>query len=669
MSDSKKKAAAVKVVPPKNDCPAFRRRLVEEYHRSVVESGREPPAYHTFSDRYGGTCGVPFATRREATIKGASSSAWNFAVSVQWCIDRADALENEGKLTEANNYLQIALEQLQRGGNHPVGDTQSGAIVPEGMAEQNHSCVAGILSRLGKVAMRQSDYQKALNFFLLSSRLDPLTSATYALRASCQEHLGNYNDAYNEYKKYLFINEPSMAMLAHTGQCALKAGHYEGAEHHLRELLRFAKESNSTILSPSSKSPKFFDSPSFYESHAYYCLGLVRDRQAEESLSQASAESSPEKVHVCCSVADERMRQAREFYKLAASNVEYVNAFEEAAEGAIAAGDVPLALENLRNLQHLRSNCARYHFRAADVCAMMNDTQSELEELSKALDRRQTALERQQTLLRRASVYASKLENFNNAIVDLSLLLSMHGEHYCRAMAYLQRANAFYQRSERYPSNSHEDRAAALRDYEKFVEVSLSSPQGPSIPPESITEAMLILADGAFEERKFDVAANFFSRAVVRGWKPREPLPKSSKRRKRTTSSAVVSFAAATETDLLTKMTISIAHVVISKHPVNEEMFKVSYEAREKPVAPVAAEPKKAKTTDKKEAEKPLVAVPAVGYQMVESHFQGLRALEPTVFSSLQYEFMELWEPYRTDVERLREDLMLTRSGKKVKRR
>nr|CCC94463.1 unnamed protein product [Trypanosoma congolense IL3000] len=665
MDRSKNKAKDMIVVPPQKDCPATRRRLVEEYQRSVIKSGREPPAYHTFSDRYGGTRGVPFATRHDISPKD-QPSASRSVVSVQWCIDHADKLETEGRYAEAGNYLQVALEQLQCNGSHAFGAPKVRGVVPEGMTEQNHGSVASILSRLGKISMHQGDYGRALNFFMLSSRLDPLTSTAYVLRASCHERLGNYGEAYSEYKKYLLINESTMDVLAHTGQCALKAGYYEEAESYLRELLRLTKQSESSPIPPSSRYANV-ESPSFYMSHAYYCLGLLRERQASDT-SQRSV-SSPEGEGSHRTAVEECTRQAHEFYALAASNTRYVAAFEEAAESAIAAGNVPLALDNLHILQHLCTDCAKYHFRAADVCALVNDTQSELEELSEALDRRQTTSERQQTLLRRASVYASKLRNLNNAILDLSLVLSMQGENSCVAMAYLQRANAFCQRSEQKPSKFNEDKAAALSDYEKFVETALASSQDLSIPPESITEAMLILADGAFKEKKYSVAATFFSRAVARGWKPRELLPRSGAGRRSTLQSSVVSYASITETDLLTKMYISLAHNIIEKHPVGEDMFKVPYEAREKSTLIVVGEPKKAKAADKREVEKPTVPVPVVGYQMADARYQLLRSLEPTVFSALQYEFLELWEPYRTEVEKLREDLTLARSGKKVKRR
>nr|CCC52359.1 conserved hypothetical protein [Trypanosoma vivax Y486] len=661
-----RKKTSDKVPQALGDSPALRRRLVDDYHKSVMASGYEPPAYHTFSDRYGGTCGIPFAVRCEHAPASMSSPV----SSVQWCIERADAFEAEGQFVNAKRFLEMALEQLQRNDTAVIDASSSETNDAGKKVEDNHLRVAVILSRLGKLAMRQGDHKKALEFFMLSSRIDPLTSATYALRASCQEYLDNYALAYEEYKKYLSLNEPTMTVLAHTAQCALKAGLYEAAEQHLVELLSLTSNSSTAAVGSPVGINNFFQSPQFYESHAYYCLGLVRDGQSARAKARAAASCDGETASLTSMMDDQLSQQARSFYELAASNTEYVLAYEDAAETAIAMGEPQLAIENLHHLQHLRSDCSRYYSRTADVCAMMNNTMSEVEELSKALDQQQTVSERRQTLLRRAAVYATKLNNLDNAIVDLSLLLSMQEADHCTAVAYLQRANAFQRRSRERPSTFHEDRAAALRDYESFVEVALVLQHGLPIPSESITEAMLILADGAFEEKKYAHAARFFARAVARGWQPQELLPRGCKRFKNTgVPRSLPYFSANAVPDLLTKMYLSTAHVLIARHPVREEMFKVPYEQREKSTTLSATELKKTKISERKESEKPLVPVPAVGYQMVDEHYQSLRALEPTVFSALQYEFLELWEPYRRDVERLREDLMLTRSGKKVKRR
>ncbi|KEG08138.1 hypothetical protein DQ04_07921010 [Trypanosoma grayi] len=643
------------------------RRLVEDYHRSVAYSIGELPSHRTFSDRYGNLKGAPVATRRDGSPKGVTAAAAAAAAAsgtasdpLQWYFDRADTEEAAGKLRDAQKFLQAALEQLQRSESSPTGSTMNTMSSSEKKAEQDRVRAAAILIRLGKLSMRQNEHQEALDFFTLSSHIDPLATDTYALRGACHEYLENHAAAYKEYEKYLSLSPPTMAVLAHTSQCALKADRYEAAERHLHDLLLLTKGASASVsLSPSSHSNRF-DSPSFYEAHAYYCLGLVKDKQAA-AISETSVRFSK---------AEELMHEARTLYERAASNSAYVCAHEDAAESAMAVQDASLALENLRHLQHLRKSCAQYYSRAADVYAMINDTSSEVEELSKALDQRQSVLERRQTLLRRAAVYAIKLQNLDNAIVDLSLLLSLPGDDHCTAMAYLQRARAFQQRSYERSQSSREDVAAALRDYDDFVEAALRRPEELPAPPECITEAMLILANGAFEEKNYGRAAHFFARAVARGWQPKEPLPQARRQPKKASKASPCSlYMQQTEMNLLAKMYVAIAHTVIDHFPIVDEMFKVPYEQREKPFLPVVPESKKSKAAERKEAEKPLVAVPVVGYQVVEEQYQRLRALEPTVFSSLQYELLELWEPYRTEVERMREDLMLTRSGKKVKRR
>ncbi|ORC92539.1 uncharacterized protein TM35_000032920 [Trypanosoma theileri] len=672
------------------------RRLVEDYWRAVLDAGREPPAYRTFSDRYRGPNGAAYATRQEGRLREMTGTVSSSVDPVQWCMERADAEEMAGQFQEAQNYLQAALEHFRQGESRPTGNVSKSTIISEVKVEEDRIRTASILFRIGKLSMRKGDHREALGIFTLSSRIDPLTPATYALRGACYEYLEEYNKACEEYKKYLSLSEPTMAVLAHTGQSALKAGQYDVAEQYLNDLLRLTSVTNISLNSNPGNNSNYFESPSFYESHAYYSLGLVRDAQAVQ-ISANVPGSSINSLKI-----EELSQQAQNFFDLAAANSAYVIAYEDAVESAIAAQDAPLALENLRHLQRLHRNCPQYYSRAADVSAMINDTKLEVEELSKALDQRQSILSRRQTLLHRAAVYAWKLNNLDNAIVDLTLLLSLPGNDHFTAMAYLQRARAFQQRSCERPQSAREDVAAALSDYDKFVETALMHPEELPAPPESITEAMLILANGAFKAKDYSRAAHFFARAIARGWQPKEPLPQGLRRLKKkddtstttiittatttststtnATNAATVATSAVTslpssftnplaESNLLAKMYVAIAHTVIEKFPVSEDMFRVSYEQREKPSVSMVPESKKSKAAERKEAEKPIVAVPAVGYQVVEEQYQRLRALEPTVFSSLEYELLELWEPYRIEVERMREDLMLIRSGKKVKRR
>ncbi|RNF19364.1 uncharacterized protein Tco025E_04175 [Trypanosoma conorhini] len=638
------------------------RRLIEEYRRSVLASGGEPmlgASSRALLERVGGRKTTALSARREGAGKSVAPSPTT-SDPVQWCLDRAEAAEAAGQLADAEKYLQGALEQLHHTESIALGAAHCVSAHDDANLEQDRVRTAEVLRRFGKLTMRKSAYAEALALFNLSSRIDPLTPVTYALRGACHEHLGNDAEAYEEYKKYLSLSPPTMAVMAHTGQCALKAGQYEAAERHLHELLRMTKAATTGSLAPvASPIATLFDSPSFYEAHAYYCLGLVREKQSEQAASTSSVDSASHS-------AEALAQEARAYYDLAVANSAYIAALEDAAESAIAVGDASLTWENLRHLQRLRRDCAHYYLRAADVCAMTNDAAAEVEELSKALDQRQPVSTRRTTLLRRAAVYASKMHIFDKAIVDLSLLLSLPGDDHCTAMAYLQRAKAFEQRSCECPRTSKEDVGAALSDYDSFVATALMHPHKQTAPPESITEAMLILANGAFTENNYARAAHFFARAVARGWQPREDLPQPCRQPKAGTAASSISL---TGVDLLTKMYVAIAHTVVSRIAIAEDMFRVAYEQRERPAAHVVVDLKKSKAAERKEAEKPMVPVPAVGYQVVEDHYLWLRALEPTVFSSLQYELLELWEPYRTEVERLREELMLTRSGKKVKRR
>lgn len=699
------------------------RRLVEEYWRSVLVSKGEPPLYHTFSDRYGGTQGIPFAARTDCSavirVPGKRGPSER---DIGACIASGYAALGDGELKTAENFFQEGLTLLQnlRGGltveelvqchREPLKATEvsrrekkelQGFLIP----------LSNVLRGLGEVAILSREYEKAIHVLNLSCRAHSLQPETYLLRASCYERLGEPKMAYEEYEKYLKLNTPSLDVLAHCGKCAAEAGIMDAAESRIRELLNISEELEEEKLHDGCQKVEsylyLFQKVSLYIAHANFYLGYIRVKKAR-TLSSASGFRA-------------FFDDARPYFEKAVSNTDYVGFYERNVELAIEHKEFEVAKELLCHLQLMRPGFAEYYTRMADICRMTIDVPGEIKALSEALDRQQTFSEQRRTRLSRGCIFYETAE-YNSAILDFSIVISLpsdEGKDQLTPIAFLKRAEAYQQRQRlaKYPVEAREDQEAALSDYSQFLNAveALDSASLSSLPvgrveavcgdksneheeyrtvvrsssastektergervrrdfvcdPSSVTSAMLVLANGAFQRGNFIEAIKFFSSAIARGWEPVRPSAKSTRlttgvsRGVSPLSTHHISPLNVFEEYLFDQMFISLAHTVIEKNPIHDDMFKIAYETRD---WVVTQDVKKGKSSERKDQEKPIFAFPSLSYATVDSRYMALRALEPTMFSALEEQFLELWEPYHTEVERTREDVMSAR-GKRGKR-
>lgn len=698
------------------------RRLVEEYWRSVLVSKGEPPLYHTFSDRYGGTQGIPFAARTDCSaVIRVPGRRGPREKDIGNCIASGDTALQNGDLKSADFFFQEGLMLLQnlRGGvtveelvQCHIESTQAGE---ENIKEEAPFLVplSDVLRGLGEVAILSREYGKAIHVLNLSCRAHPLRPETYILRASCYERLGESRLAYEDYEKYLKLNTPSLDVLAHCGKCAAQAGIMDAAETRLRELLDISEKLEREKCHEQSQNVAscmyLFQKVSLYIAHANFYLGYIRVKEAR-TLSSASAVRA-------------LLDDSRPYFIRAVSNSDYVNFYERNVELAIEHQEFDVAKELLSHLQLMRSGYAGYYTRMADICRMTNDIPGEIRALSEALDRQQALSEQRKTRLSRGCIFY-ETKNYNNAIMDFSIAISLpHDEvkDHLTPIAYLKRAEAYQQRQllAKNSVEGREDQEAALGDYSRFLDAMevldaapLSAPPssrdgavrgerfteqedantllwsggtGGTVrgterrdpirrdffcAPSSVTNAMLVLANGAFQRGNSAEAIKFFSSAIARGWEPVRP---SAKRVRQTTdvpsgssskSSSHVAPLNVFEEFLFDQMFISLAHAVMERNPIHDDMFKIPYESRE---WVATQDVKKGKASERKDQEKPIFAFPSLAYATVDARYIALRALEPTMYSALEEQFLELWEPYHNEVERTREDVMSAR-GKRGKR-
>lgn len=752
------------------------RRLVEAYWQSVWQSKHEPPLYHTYSDRYGGTRGVPYASRRADGAGRAAADAAAEAANVPACLAKADEAFSEGRLTEARAQLEHVLTLLQNGAeSHGVLTVAALTQLrgPSAADQQRSLWLAEALRRLGTMELIWGRYAEARELLNGSIAADPLYLDAYLLRASCCEALRCFADAYEDYAKYMKMTEASMEVLAHSGKCAAEAGLTEVAREQLsrllylsEELLRSASAGDGGGGGARGASAPAFASTlpplasaswgagtltmtmngapltsvellrracNFYVAHAHFYLGYVADVRAQGSgvrVSNSAGDSSaingssgvrdakgipaakngPAAVAgvvaaglagalppVTRAEASQLRQEAAAHYRAVLRNIDYVQTYEASVATAMQAEDYALARHLLRYLQRMDPHRADYFLDTATACRAEGDVAGELRALSAALDRDQTPSQRRATLLARGGVYADVLHDWSRAIRDFTLLLSIQlsesaepqhraiGElDWSTPLALVRRALAYRQRQadgSRSELLRREDEEAALVDYAAFLralvalcrnagvsrqEYIMSADKVPLLcQTHEVIAALLVLANGAFRAHQHASTVEYFSRAIALGWNPASPntvLPPSER--------------------LADQLYLSLAHHVMTLYPLGEEMFRVPYEAREATtvaVSSAASAPGEARRSTKTngpgasrnsggEGERNGFAHPPLLYVVVDQHYQRLRALEPTFFAAIEDAFLDLWEPYHTEVERLREEALSSRAGRRGKR-
>lgn len=690
---------------------AASRQLLEEYWRSVWAAPHQPPLYHTFSDRYGGTKGVPYASRgggaagrgKSAVAAGGEAAMLN---DVRAALESADEAFYSGQIDLSRERLEGALTLLQNAGEEKgaltVADlTQMRSLdAPEG--GEHSSLLAEVLRCLGMLQLICGRANEALELFNLSISADPLHIDTYLLRASCCEALREYAMAVQDYEKYMKLTVPSMEVLAHCGKCAAEAGLHDTARALLEQLLSMAemqldtsagagsREGLANLIYPCSTPIKALAlaeegtthplqvACAFYAAHAHFYLGYVDEKvSTSEGLTKAEASLL--------------RKQAAQHYHLTSTNSDYVQQYEASVEQAIAATDTVVAMQLLKCLRKIDPDCAVYYVQMAHVCHQSGDVDGELRALSAALDRRQMIEARCSTLLARGMVYAEKKKDFSCAISDYALLLSEvrrigvaeePSVAWCTPVAYLRRAEVYCQRQRREDRSTlqrKEDEEAALRDYSSFLDALAAMPGSSSdlrgsndfCEPRHVRNALLVLASGSYRRQQYKAATLYIARAIASGWRPQTSATATAAVAAMGTSSSV-SLSEDVPEQPIVELYISLAHHVMEVYPIGEDMFKVPYEQRDAQNVSSPAESRRGNRAGDRgrgvENERHGFLSFPLMYCMVDDYFLKLRALEPTMFSSVEGAFLELWEPYRLEVERVKDDVTSVRAARRPKR-
>ncbi|CAD2216409.1 hypothetical protein AGDE_14540 [Angomonas deanei] len=549
-------------------------------------------------------------------------------MSVEECIKEATQLVQAGSLLEAKAFLEKALSTLENERNGLSGEGRK-MYNPE----ENNQKTARVFRELGKIDLLSGKCAEALKMFELSSEAEPLTPECYVLRGSCYEKLGLMGEAFREYEKYIKLCKPSLEVLIHCGKCAVEAGELDAAESYLTRVLDAVHASNGSSGGDMS----------IYESHANFYLGYICiQRSRKENVSGPQAQALVER--------------ADEYFTLPRSDAPYLASYEANTAEAIEGGHYEVALSLLNSLCYLRPDDAHNYLRLAHVYHLKGDSENEWKALSKALLRFQGNSARRATHLARGMVFAEKVGDLERAIKDFTLVIDMEPDEEmdrCTPIAYLQRGETFRRRASTGTAKA-DDHQAALSDFKMFVDSveqikkAENCDDSAICDPNCITDTIITLASGAFHQSLFCEAARYFSIAISRGWEPIAPHVALREEGRRTVHDEVY---------------LSLAHFVVSQYPVSEEIFKATYDGREW----TNFDFKKQKTMERKDLDKGGFVCPSLSYLLVDSRYTALRALEPTVFTSLEMQLLDLWEPYRVEVEKVRDE-MSTKSGRRGKR-
>lgn len=569
---------------------------------------------------------------------------------------------------------------------------------------------------VGDILEEKGRWEDALSYFTKAIALNPMAFTVYLKRGRCfarlsdsmstttmtgAEEFSNAAKALAEYKKYLQLGPETKDILVQSGKCALDAHQLDEAEALFNACL---------ALEPLPGDGEEDDA------YAQYNLGEVNERRA------ASA-PTPEEASVF-------MRKATDHYSkvgLAFAGPYYEQALEELLKNR----NFPVALRLLEAVVKMVPEDVGVRLWLAHVYSHLGaefalPVQQALSRAIELPECTRPAPEspyfpalpphQQSTLLKRALLYLKVLGDVDQAIRDLTLVLALPdpvaGEEAVpphlgfilalqgvRETALAARAQALLRR------NALGDTEAARKDYLKFVSMS-------SVPLEEKAAAYKFLAEYYFSANDVSTASRYFALATVAGYSPDQPA-----RWYRPLFSSIVQTVAITEAQsaLVEGEELRVAGAVdkngVMRRPAQQACppqagsmlltlpdamkgscvegrgwnthrntdpsllgcapsLPIAIDAavsacKEIPIA--AAGPSKVEKGT--EPIRSTIPCPSASYALCEGWYNAVRSREPTVHRQDEVAAIEEWIPYRSLIERTKEEAENNRQGKKPKKR
>lgn len=471
-----------------------------------------------------------------------------------------------------------------------------------------------IFGKLAAIHELQGDYATALENWTDAITLDPLFHEAYEHRADCYIALNDPHGALLEMQKYLKLEPATKALLVKTGKCALDGKKFEIAEKYFHEALKLP----SSAAQPGS----------------YYGVNNNNSNNvsADGSLSVAAAaaadadDDATHDAYALFNLGDleeqrgDPIRAKSHYAAVLKRDPKFCAPYLDHAEEQFGNGNFLEALAQFESVSKVLSRSELVMTRLADtyenlgaeyyprVIACLTDAIQVSSDVTMKLS----------NLVRRGRLMLTVNDDVDAAIADFSLCIALDPNY---VSALLNRAHALRVRSE------VGDVAAAVQDYKHLVTL-------PGLDRESTGEPYRFLACAAFEEREFAEAGRCFALAAVSG--------------------------CVSPSDELQRL-VAMAHVCVLEGPE----FEVLYESRpwNEKKDDDAANKKKARPD--KETTK-AYPVTSIAYSLIDAHYMELRSREPTVHGALECMLIDVWRPFREEVEAAREATEVSKKGKKA---
>lgn len=473
-------------------------------------------------------------------------------------------------------------------------------------------------------AMEAGLLNDALGAIREALRLGEVTVDVFVKLATIHELQGDYENALDNWTDAIALDPMFHDAYEHRADCYVSLGDPHSALVEMEKYLKLEPASKSLLVKTGKCA---LDAKKFEVAEKYFhdCLTLEPQLGPKPTFSGFSEtadggdgdvdDDASHEAYALFNLGDleeqrgDNFRAKAHYAAVLKRDPKFCEPYLEAAEEEFAAGNWHEALRQFQSVSKVLSRSELVMTRLADTYEQLGPDFS-VRVISCLTDAIQVSSDialKLSNLVRRGRLMLTAQNDVDAAIADFSLCLSLDPNY---VSALLNRAHALRVRSD------VGDVAAAVADYKHLVTL-------PGLDRESTAEPYRFIACAAFDQEDYAEAGRCFALASAAGCVSKD--------------------------DELQRL-VSMAYLTVQEG----KEFELLYEQRpwnEKKEEDANAK-KKAKPD--KDAFKPF-PVTSVMYSLIDAHYVELRSREPTMHNALEYLFIDIWKPFRDQVEGARE--------------
>lgn len=457
-------------------------------------------------------------------------------------------------------------------------------------------------------AMEGGMLNDALGAVREALRLGDVSVDVFTKLATIHDLQGDYESALDNWSDAIALDPMFHDAYEHRADCYISLGDPHAALVEMEKYLKLEPASKSLLV----KSGKCaLDAKKFEVAEKYFHDALTLPAATSPATPEDDATHEAYALFNLGDLEEQRgdsFRAKAHYAAVLKRDPKFCDPYLEAAEEEFAAGNW---LEALRQFESV----AKVLPRSEHVMTRLADTYEQLGPeyqvrviscLTDAIQVSNSVTAKLSNLVRRGRLMITVQNDVDAAIADFSLCLSLNPNY---VSALLNRAHALRVRSE------VGDVAAAVVDYKHLVTL-------PGLDRESTAEPYRFIACAAFDQEDYAEAGRCFALATVAG------CVSADDSLKRLVANAYLCVQEGSEYELM-----------YETRPWNEKKEDDS--------------PKK-KTKPEKDFVKPF-PVTSVAYSLIDAHYVELRSREPTLHNALEYLLIDIWKPFRDQIEASRE--------------